>query len=234
MGLLFRSDVFDLLGWEDEIDSGRFCFEFKPERLTLKSYALSIHNYRPIHTDYDTNTNTKLSIRVSAPEIQQQLKLLLGFLFHEAQNVVYKRKQGYTLQIFSIYTKASYGSPWRIHEVFFQQYSNSILWCIDTFPEGLTRKLPVTNKYVKPICIGFGGAEYHDLENLKKQLEDDDLIRGTITAEHQGSEVTKASVHSKSSRHNHSWENQGTAQHGSPLLLEILETNELEFRDINW
>lgn len=74
MGLLFRSDVFDLLGWEDEIDSGRFCFEFKPERLTLKSYALSIHNYGPIHTDYDTNTNTKLSIRVSAPEIQQQLK----------------------------------------------------------------------------------------------------------------------------------------------------------------
>ncbi|KAH0911981.1 hypothetical protein HID58_035302 [Brassica napus] len=201
MGLLFRSDVFDLLGWEDEIDSGRFCFEFKPEGLTLKSYALSIHNYGPIHTDYDTNTNTKLSIRVSAPEIQQQLKLLLGFLFHEAQNV--------------IDTKASYGSPWRIHE-------------------GLTRKLPVTNKYVKPICIGFGGAEDHDLENLKKQLEDDDLIRGTITAEHQGSEVTKASVHSKSSRHNHSWENQGTAQHGSPLLLEILETNELEFRDINW
>ncbi|KAH0899964.1 hypothetical protein HID58_049532 [Brassica napus] len=164
MGLLFRSDVFDLLGWEDEIDSGRFFFEFKPERLTLKS-------------------------------------LLLGFLFHEAQNV--------------IDTKASYGSPWRIHE-------------------GLTRKLPVTNKYVKPICIGFGEAEDHDLENLKKQLEDDDLIRGTITAEHQGSEVTKASVHSKSSRHNHSWENQGTAQHGSPLLLEILETNELEFRDINW
>ncbi|CDY36702.1 BnaC02g31230D [Brassica napus] len=201
MGLLFRSDVFDLLGWEDENDSGRFCFEFKPERLTLKSYALSIHNYGPIHTDYDTNTNTKLSIRVSAPEIQQQLKLLLGFLFPEAQNV--------------IDTKASYGSPWRIHE-------------------GLTRKLPVTNKYVKPICIGFGEAEDHDLENLKKQLEDDDLIRGTITAEHQGSEVTKASVHSKSSRHNHSWENQGTAQHGSPLLLEILETNELEFRDINW
>ncbi|KAF3539191.1 hypothetical protein F2Q69_00023665 [Brassica cretica] len=179
MGLLFRSDVFDLLGWEDENDSGRFCFEFKPERLTLKSYALSIHNYGPIHTDYDTNTNTKLSIRVSAPEIQQQLKLLLGFLFHEAQNID---------------TKASYGSPWRIHE-------------------GLTRKLPVTNKYVKPICIGFGEAEDHDLENLKKQLEDDDLIRGTITAEHQGSE--------------------GTAQHGSPLLLEILETNELEFRDIN-
>ncbi|CAN7131745.1 unnamed protein product, partial [Brassica rapa subsp. narinosa] len=104
-GLLFRSDVFDLLGWEDEIDSGRFCFEFKPERLTLKSYALSIHNYGPIHTDYDTNTNTKLSIR-------------------------------------SI--------------IFFRQYSNSILWCIDTFPEGLTRKLPITNKYVKPICIGFG------------------------------------------------------------------------------
>ncbi|CAF1919229.1 unnamed protein product [Brassica napus] len=156
MGLLFRSDVFDLLGWEDENDSGRFCFEFKPERLTLKSYALSIHNYGPIHTDYDTNTNTKLSIRVSAPEIQQQLKLLLGFLFPEAQNV--------------IDTKASYGSPWRIHE-------------------GLTRKLPVTNKYVKPICIGFGEAEDHDLENLKKQLEDDDLIRGTITAEHQGSEA---------------------------------------------
>ncbi|WZZ17360.1 hypothetical protein YC2023_110449 [Brassica napus] len=205
MGLLFRSDVFDLLGWEDEIDSGRFCFEFKPEGLTLKSYALSIHNYGPIHTDYDTNTNTKLSIRVSAPEIQQQLKLLLGFLFHEAQNV--------------IDTKASYGSPWRIHE-------------------GLTRKLPVTNKYVKPICIGFGGAEDHDLENLKKQLEDDDLIRGTITAEHQGSEGTILPVHVKTElyvdRHNHSWENQGTAQHGSPLLLEILETNELEFRDINW
>ncbi|KAH0888860.1 hypothetical protein HID58_051289 [Brassica napus] len=171
MGLLFRSDVFDLLGWEDEIDSGRFCFEFKPERLTLKS-------------------------------------LLLGFLFHEAQNV--------------IDTKASYGSPWRRE---FMKIRTHVR---------LTRKLPVTNKYVKPICIGFGEAEDHDLENLKKQLEDDDLIRGTITAEHQGSEVTKASVHSKSSRHNHSWENQGTAQHGSPLLLEILETNELEFRDINW
>ncbi|CAF1920931.1 unnamed protein product [Brassica napus] len=126
----------------------------------------------------------------------------------------------------------------RFQILFFRQYSNSILWCIDTFPEGLTRKLPVTNKYVKPICIGFGEAEDHDLENLKKQLEDDDLIRGTITAEHQGSEGTILPVHVKTElyvdRHNHSWENQGTAQHGSPLLLEILETNELEFRDINW
>ncbi|KAG2249538.1 hypothetical protein Bca4012_087125 [Brassica carinata] len=155
MGLLFRSDVFDLLGWEDEIDYGRFCFEFKPERLTLKSYALInfFHFFNLCLMFITVIKNNSLAYVFF-------FRLLLGFLFHEAQNID---------------TKASYGSPWRREFM----------------------KLPVTNKYVKPICIGFGEAEDHDLENLKKQLEDDDLIRGTITAEHQGSEGTILPVHVK-------------------------------------
>ena len=47
--------------------------------------------------------------------------------------------------------------------------------------------------------VKFSKAEEEedDLEDLKKQLEDDDLIRGTITAEHQGSEGTILPVHVK-------------------------------------
>ncbi|WZZ08489.1 hypothetical protein YC2023_094410 [Brassica napus] len=52
--------------------------------------------------------------------------------------------------------------------------------------------------HVSPNIIeDLGEAEDHDLEDLKKQLEDDDLIRGTITAEHQGSEGAILPVHVK-------------------------------------
>ncbi|CAN7000891.1 hypothetical protein Bca4012_051126 [Brassica carinata] len=52
--------------------------------------------------------------------------------------------------------------------------------------KGLLGSFQSPTKYMKPICIGFFG-EAEDHEDLKKQLEDGDLIRGTITAEHQGS-----------------------------------------------
>nr|VDD24423.1 unnamed protein product [Brassica oleracea] len=54
------------------------------------------------------------------------------------------------------------------------------------FMKGLLGSFQSPTKYMKPICIGFFG-EAEDHEDLKKQLEDGDLIRGTITAEHQGS-----------------------------------------------
>ncbi|WZZ36840.1 hypothetical protein YC2023_020241 [Brassica napus] len=145
--LLPVGDVFNLICGEDEIDLGRG-----------EALSAALRLYRPVPEFFNPGLKgDKIRHGTFVPQ------LLLGFLFHEAQNID---------------TKASYGSPWRIHE-------------------GLTRKLPVTNKYVKPICIGFGEAEDHDLENLKKQLEDDDLIRGTITAEHQGSEGTILPVHVK-------------------------------------
>ncbi|CAN7108995.1 unnamed protein product, partial [Brassica rapa subsp. narinosa] len=68
-----------LLGGEDEIVTGRLLFRVQTGEI---DFAPRLRDYEPIHTEYDTNTNTKLkqklSIRVSATEIQQQLKSTEG------------------------------------------------------------------------------------------------------------------------------------------------------------
>ncbi|KAL0715537.1 hypothetical protein Bca4012_064859 [Brassica carinata] len=119
------------------------CLDFKPKRLSLQSSG-----------------------------IQQQLKLCCHLDFYFKKHIKYK---------------SFLGSPWRIHEdcvfSFVQKIRTHVLYgkhVVDDEYEGYHKRYLNFRAYsgasshqqvCEGKCIGFGEAEDHDLEDLKKPLE---------------------------------------------------------------